>query len=168
MPVSVKRKADKGSRAAGAESQDAAGGTFNVFMLRANWFSLEQTEGDEFVPEVVTPSWDAAAALAALGITEAPFEGLLGNVLGYAVGRTIAVGTLNPLKHKTRFHEMVHVVLGHTEALAMTDMELLPRDIMEAEAEGAAYILCSLLDLPGGQAESRRYIQGCSAGPTRS
>jgi hypothetical protein len=158
MPVSVKRKADK-KGTIDAESQEPAGGAFSVYMLRANWFSLEQTEGEEFVPEVVSPSWDAATALAALDITEAPFEGLLGNVLGYAVGRTIAVGTLNPLKHKTRFHEMAHVVLGHTEALAMADSEVLPRDIMEAEAEGVAYILCSLLNLPG-QAESRHYIQG--------
>ena len=141
------------------QDAETTGGAFNVFMLRANWFSLDQTEGDDFVQEVKSPEWDAETALAALQITEVPFEGLLGNVLGYATGRKIAVGTLNPLKHKTRFHEMAHVVLGHTEQLVMSDTETLPRDIMEAEAEGVAYVLCTVLDLPG-QAESRHYIQG--------
>ena len=152
--MSVKRKeaADVGQDA------ETTGGSFNVFMLRANWFSLDQTEGDDFVHEVKSPEWDAQTALDALQISEVPFEGLLGNVLGYATGRTIAVGTLNPLKHKTRFHEMAHVVLGHTDQLAMSDTEILPRDIMEAEAEGVAYVLCTLLDLPG-QAENRHYIQ---------
>ena len=154
MPVTVKRK----EKADAGQDADSTGGAFNVFMLRANWFSLDQTEGEDFVQEAKNPAWDAQTALGALQITEAPFEGLLGNVLGYASDRTIAVGTLNPLKHKTRFHEMAHVVLGHTEQLAMSDTETLPRDIMEAEAEGVAYILCTLLNLPG-QAESRQYIQ---------
>lgn len=68
------------------------------------------------------------------------------------------MGALNPLKYKTRFHEMAHVVLGHTEEFTMTETAETPRDIREAEAEGVAYILCTLLDLPG-QAESRHYIQ---------
>ena len=58
--------------------------------------------------------WDAVTALAALDIAEAPFEDLRGNVLGYAAGRSIAISPLNPYKHKTRFHELAHVVLGHT------------------------------------------------------
>ena len=41
----------------------------------------------------------------------------------------------------------------------MQDDETLTRQIEEAEAEGVAYLLCALLDLPG-QAESRFYIQG--------
>ena len=41
----------------------------------------------------------------------------------------------------------------------MSDTPQTPLDIREAEAEGVAYILCTLLDLPG-QAESRGYIQG--------
>ena len=64
MPVSVKRKevADAGQNA------EATGGAFNVFMLRANWFSLDQTEGDDFVQEVKSPEWDAETALDALQI----------------------------------------------------------------------------------------------------
>ena len=159
MPVSVRRKEKNEASSVEAEAEAGEGGAFNIFRLRANWFSLDQTEGAEFVPEVVAPTWDAATALAALGITEEPFQSLQGNVLGYATThRSIAISPLNPLKHKTRFHEMAHIVLGHTDETGMTDTPTTPRDLREAEAEGVAYILCALLDLPG-QAESRNYIQ---------
>ena len=153
MPVNVKRQEKESNEGA------SEGGTFQVFMLRANWFSLEQTEGDDFAPEIKTPAWDAAKALTALGIEEVNFDSLKGNCMGYAVDRSIAINPLNPLKHKTRFHEIAHIVLGHTSEATMTDSEFTPRDIKEAEAEGVAYILCTLLDLPG-QPESRNYIQG--------
>jgi hypothetical protein len=159
MPVSVKRKPAKGEAAAD-EDED---GIFNVFMLRANWFSVDQTEGTDFAPEVESPAWDAATALAALGIVEEPFEMLSGNTQGYAKAGVIAISPLNPLKHKTRFHELAHNVLGHTLEATMTDSEHTPRDIREVEAESVAYILCTLLNLPG-QAESRHYIQGWLAG----
>ncbi len=156
MPVHVKPR-EKGE--APATETGEGGGVFNVFILRPNWFSLDQTEGAEFVPEVIVPTWDATTALATLGITEEPFQNLLGNVLGCATSkRSIAISPLNPFKHKTRFHEMAHIVLGHTEEDDMTDTPTTPRDIREAEAEGVAYILCALLDL-AGQAESRHYIQ---------
>ncbi len=156
MPVSVKRQEQNVSEAVEAGE---GGGSFNVFILRPNWFSLDQTEGAEFIPEVVVPTWDATTALAALGIAEEPFQSLQGNVLGYATShRTIAISPLNPFKHKTRFHELAHIVLGHTEESGMTDTPATPRDLREVEAEGVAYILCALLDLPG-QAESRHYIQ---------
>ena len=163
MPISVKRRADKDAPTEPAASAEVAvavdgGGTFNKFMLRPNWFSLNQTEGDAFTAESITPAWDAVTAMAALDIVEEPFEHLQGNYLGYACGRSIGISPLNPLKHKTRFHEMAHVVLGHTAISDMHDDEALMRQIEEAEAEGVAYLLCALLDLPG-QAESRFYIQ---------
>lgn len=155
MPVTVKNRKAAADQSAG-EGEEAA--SFSVYMLRPNWFSLDQTDGEDFAPELVTPEWDAAAAMAALGITEEPFEELRGNLLGYADGNRIAISPLNPFKHKTRFHEIAHIVLGHTAEGEMTDGPTTPRDIREAEAEGVAYILCTLLDLPG-QAESRDYIQ---------
>ena len=166
MPISVKRRADKDAAADSAGTNGVAeagsvvdgGGTFNKFMLRPNWFSLNQTEGDAFSAESITPAWDAVTAMAALDIIEEPFEHLQGNYLGYACGRSIGISPLNPLKHKTRFHEIAHVVLGHTADADMRDDEVLTRQIEEAEAEGVAYLLCALLDLPG-QAESRFYIQ---------
>jgi hypothetical protein len=86
------------------------------------------------------------------------FDYLDGNVQGYAVKRRIAVSQLADYPHKTRFHEMAHVVLGHTlAAIAMTRPST-PRSLQEVEAEGVAFLLCSILDLPG-QDESRAYIQ---------
>ena len=154
MPITIK-KAHK-DEATGDEVQS----TFSKFVLKPHWFSLEQTDGEEFAAEMVAPAWNAERAMQTLEIEEVRFDELRGNVMGYASGKQIAISPVNPLKHKTRFHEIAHVVLGHTaDAALMADGSNLPRDIKEAEAEGVAYILCALLDLPG-QAESRGYIQG--------
>jgi Zn-dependent peptidase ImmA (M78 family) len=85
-----------------------------------------------------------------------------GNCQGYASGHTIAINPVAALPHKTRFHELAHVVLGHTTE-RMNDDERTPKDIREVEAECTAYILCALLDLPG-LAESRGYVQSWLAG----
>jgi len=74
------------------------------------------------------------------------------------VASNIAVNPVAVLPHKTRFHEIAHVVLGHTKEGQLSDSESTPRDVREVEAEGVAYILCALLDLPGLH-ESRGYIQ---------
>lgn len=133
--------------------------TFAKFIMRPNWFSLDQTEGADYMPEVKIPSWDADAALAALDIEEVHFSDLRGNVQGYATGRKIGLNPLALFKNKTRFHELAHIVLGHTLENEMADGDLTPRNLMEVEAEGVAYLLTTLLDLLG-QAESRAYIQG--------
>ena len=149
MPVTITKKDAAGEK---------TGEVFSMFTMRNNWFVLGQTEGDEYVNEVVTPAWDKAAALAKLDISEVAFDYPNGNCQGYASGRTIAINPVAVLPHKTRFHELAHVVLGHTTDEVMSDSEVTPRDIREVEAEGVAYILCSVLDLPGLQ-ESRGYIQ---------
>ena len=81
-----------------------------------------------------------------------------GNVQGYAVRRRIAVSPLAEYPHKTRFHEIAHVVLGHTLGSDCHDVASMPRSLQEVEAEGVAFLLCSILDLPGRD-ESRGYIQ---------
>jgi antirestriction protein ArdC len=149
MPVTINKKDEAGEK---------TGESFSMFTLRNNWFVMSQTEGDEYVNEVAIPEWDKAAALDKLDISEVAFEGMNGNAQGYASGRTIAINPVAVLPHKTRFHEIAHVVLGHTNEGVMADDERTPRDIREVEAEGVAYILCSLLDLPG-LVESRGYIQ---------
>jgi hypothetical protein len=80
-----------------------------------------------------------------------------GNCQGYASGQTFALNPVAALPHKTRLHEMAHIVLGHTQEFTMTDSERTPKDIKEVEAESVAYILCSILCLPGLE-ESRGYI----------
>lgn len=152
MPVTMKGKRET----AGGETEEFA---FARFIWRRNWFALQQTEGTEYVSEVVIPAWDASTALAALEISTVAFAYPNGNVQGYASGRTIAISPLAALPHKTRFHEIAHIVLGHTTEGTMADSDTTPRDLREVEAESVAYILCALLGLPGLE-ESRGYVQG--------
>jgi hypothetical protein len=147
MPVTVKRAAEPAD-----DSQ-----MLTRFIYRPNWFVLAQTDGPD-IPPVPIPSWDRPAALAALNVTEATFDACDGNVMGFARGRSIAVSPLNPLPHKTRFHELAHVLLGHTGEGELRDGELTPRNLRECEAEAVAMVCCAALDLPG-IAESRGYIQ---------
>jgi antirestriction protein ArdC len=154
MPVTVNKKDDAGVK---------TGDCFQFFTLKNNWFTLDQTEGADFANEVITPNWCAAKALTALEITQVRYDSANGNSQGYAIGKNIAINPVAALPHKTRFHELAHVVLGHTLENAMHDDDRTPRDIREVEAESVAYILCSVLDLPG-LAESRGYIQGWLSG----
>lgn len=149
MPVLINKKDDQGNK-----TED----TLRIFTVKNNWFALSQTEGSDFAREIKIPSWDKTKALDALGITEAVYNSLDGNCQGYAFEKSIAINPVAQFPHKTRFHEIAHIVLGHTSEHPMLDSEKTPRDIKEVEAESVAYILCSLLDLPGLE-ESRGYIQ---------
>src|SRR5205085_9867694 len=62
--------------------------------------------------------------------------------------------------HKTRLHELAHVVLGHTaEAEAgLTDSELTPQSLREVEAECVALVCLEALGLPGAD-HCRGYVQ---------
>lgn len=157
MPITVKRRATDAGDAgdAGADNEERL---MTLFKLAPRWFSLEQTEGEDYIEPIESPQWDADAAMTGLDITLEHFEFMDGNVQGYAVKRRIAVSPLAEYPHKTRFHEMAHVVLGHTEEADCHDAASLPRSIQEVEAEGVAFLLCSILELPGRD-ESRGYIQ---------
>jgi len=151
MPLTVKRKADQ-------EEQTDDPEVFTRFVYRPNWFVLSQTDGQP-LPEPPIPAWDTDRALAALQIQEIPFDGLDGNCLGFARERSIAVNPVNPMPHKTRFHELGHVLLGHTAEGSQADSELTPRSLRECEAEAVALLCCAALDLPGVEC-CRGYIQG--------
>lgn len=158
MPVTVKGK-------------DAAGDdeSFTRFIYRPRWFVLAQTEGQDVEP-TLPPTWDKTRALAALNITETPFELLDGNTQGYAKGRSVSVSPIAALPHKTLFHELAHVTLGHTIEGQTHDGEHTPRSLREAEAEAVALILCETLGLPG-VAYARGYINSWLQGesiPERS
>lgn len=152
MPVTMKRK--EIDQNTGEEVEVS----HHKFIMRPHWFSLGQTEGEDYTPEAIATAWDAELAMLNLDIKEEAFNDLRGNVMGYARCRNIAINPLNPFKHKTRFHEMAHIILGHTSETEMQDMPELSRDIKEVEAESVAFILCCIFELPG-QAESRSYIQ---------
>lgn len=131
--------------------------TFTRFVYRPNWFVLAQTEGTA-VERTLPPVWERAKALGALGIAECPFDLLDGNCQGYAVERRISVSPVAALPHKTTFHEMAHVLLGHTSEGQQSDDERTTRNLRECEAEAVALLCCEALGLPG-TAESRGYIQ---------
>src|SRR4029079_19707676 len=77
---------------------------------------------------------------------------------GYAYERRIAVSALAELTHKTRFHELAHIVLGNTTETRMTDGESTPRSLREVEAEAVALICLEALGLPGSE-HCRGYLQ---------
>ena len=83
-----------------------------------------------------------------------------GNCQGYARGRVIAVSPVAGMPHKTRFHELAHVVLPHTaEANAgLNDSDMTPRSLREVEAEAVALVCLEAPGLPGAE-NCRGYIQ---------
>lgn len=130
---------------------------FTLFVFKRRWFVFAQTEGAENVPPAL-PQWDKAQALATLDIQEAPFNSLNGNLQGYARQRTIAISPVAALPWKTLFHEMGHIVLGHTTETDVTDGPQTPKDLREVEAESVALLCCEALGLPGAE-YARGYIQ---------
>jgi len=150
MPVVFKKKVEKEE---GTEEEVS----FRKFIYRPNWFVLSQTDGEAFEPEPI-PGWDEATALATLGIEKKPFDMLDGNVQGYARDKTVTVSPIAFAPEKTLFHEVAHVVLGHTLEGLMSDSEKTPRSLQEAEAESVALIVLESLGLPGAE-HCRGYIQ---------
>src|SRR5262245_50181868 len=140
-PVTVKRTmtADDGT-----EEMSAA----TWFVYKPFWFALSQTEGKPLQEQSV-PTWDKGRALATLDVQEIPFDAMNGNCLGFARERFISVNPVNPMRWKTRFHELAHVLLGHTLEGTLNDGELTPRNLRECEAEAVALLCCAALDLPG-------------------
>jgi len=152
QPVTVKRPADA----------DSTGDTNEPdiivrFVYKPRWFVLAQTEGAE-IPPAPIPTWDTTRAMAALDVAEVPFDEVDGNVLGFARGRAIAINPVNPMPYKTRFHELAHVLLGHTAEGVQADGEITPRNLRECEAEAVALLCCAALGLPGVE-HCRGYIQ---------
>ena len=87
------------------------------------------------------------------------FESLDGNTQGYAkAGRQVAINPVAALPHKTLFHELGHVILGHCDEKDFTESEITPRDVREVEAEAVALLCCESLGLSGAE-YSRGYIQ---------
>lgn len=165
MPVTVKHRAkdaiDDGVMHTEVKDTFANGQNVpskTIFVYRPHWFVLSQTEGKEYVPPAL-PEWRELRALDVLGIERTAFDLLNGNVQGFASERKVAVSPIAVLPHKTLFHEIAHVLLGHTaENLQLVDDERTPRDLREVEAESVALICCESLGLSGAP-ECRGYIQ---------
>jgi len=138
--------------------------TMTVFTFKPRWFVLSQTDGDPYVPTEL-PEWSEARALAALSVDRIDFTHTNGNCQGFARERKVAVSPIAALPHKTLFHELAHVVLGHTAERPLDDHDRTPQSLREAEAECVALICCESLNLAGA-AECRGYIQHWLSGAT--
>jgi hypothetical protein len=86
-----------------------------------------------------------------LDVSETPFDLTDGNTQGYAKGRTVAISPLARVPHKTIFHELGHVVLGHMAEADFADPERTPRGLREVEAEAVTLICCETLGLDGAE-----------------
>ncbi len=155
MPLACKRtktvKADDGTE----QEEEFA---FTHFTYKAHWFVLSQTEGADY-QSAALPQWNEEAALNALNVQGIDFTMLDGNAQGYAQpGRKLAVSPVAALPHKTLFHELAHLILGHCEEKDFSESEITPRDVREVEAEAVALLCCESLSLPGVE-YSRGYIQ---------
>lgn len=122
-------------------------------------FGVSQTEGDE-LPPVDLPSWDLDTAHSTLDVKRVPFEHLDGNTQGYSIGREYAINPVAASPTKTTFHELGHIVLGHTTESSHEEY-LTHRGVMEFQAEATAYLSMNELDRLDEQtaSESRGYVQ---------
>ena len=102
-------------------------------------------------------SWLVAFCLLTWALSTAMFKDVLPGVPMRAHWAAGAVATLFILA-SVLFHEIAHVVLGHTAESLQTDSERTPRNLREAEAESVALLCCAALELPGIE-YSRGYIQ---------
>ena len=136
------------------------------FALRPYWFALAQTDGETAFTSSI-PGFDLATALGELCVQQVDFTSIDGNAQGYAFERSIAINPLAQLPHKTTFHELGHIVLGHTEEGQLVDSDLTSRNIREVEAESVALICCEALQLAGSE-HARGYIQKWLAGESIS
>jgi antirestriction protein ArdC len=141
MPITCKRHGEDSHN-----EESNSEGTFTTFVHKARWFVLSQTEGTDLEPQV-TPEWEAKRALAALDIELIAFDSTDGNCQGFARKRQVAINPVAQLPHKTLFHELGHVVIGHT-----------PRSLREVEAEAVALLCCEALGLEGAD-YCRGYLQ---------
>ena len=148
MPVTCKRK---------TETEDDDDAVFTRFIYRNRWFVLAQTEGEPYNGPLPS-EWDKARALTTLDVAEETFNEMDGNCQGYAKQRIVSVSPLAANPFKTLFHELAHVLLGHTAEVELTDNERTPRSLREVEAESVAMLVCAALQLPGIE-YSRGYIQ---------
>jgi hypothetical protein len=108
------------------------------FRLRRTVFPYSNTVGPDVEwPEL--PEWDWERALSALDIEQVPFQAIDGNTQGYSFDRKVAVSPVAAYPMKTAFHELAHVMLGHTTAGATAEGEVLCRGVREFQAEAVAY-----------------------------
>ncbi len=134
------------------------------FEPRRTAFDYDDTKPEKgYTGEVDFPAladdWDLDRALKVLDITKVEFALMDGNTQGYSTGRTYAINPVAAHPWKTLFHELAHIVLGHTDEAGIKEYSQ-HRGLMEFQAEAAAYLLAHELELTDWDAsESRAYVR---------
>lgn len=170
MPVQVKASTNPDDE---TETKDRKK---TIYVARNNWFVFAQTNGDEVTDQANEIDWNERHALFNLGITEEDFRLTEGNCLGYATGKKFAVNPLCERRTAVMFHEVAHIVLGHTkEDTTLIDSPTLNNSLQEVEAESVAHLLMLSLNAYDFDSkvitDSRGYIQrwlGTQTLPARS
>jgi len=166
MPITVHVRNDEEDDAQDTEPRESTKRT--VFVLRNNWFTLNQVEpGPDAQPlqQPETPEWSLDLACQTLGIARRPFDEINGGVQGFACADTsgkasIAINPLARFPVKTGAHELAHVLLGHIGDAGIVEHEKLDGAQQECEAESVAYIVASMMSLDEeALSSSRAYIQ---------
>lgn len=122
-------------------------------------FALSDTEGEE-LPSPKPHGWDLITALAKLGVREVPFDSTNGNLQGWSQGTEFAINPIAVNRPKTIFHELGHIVLGHTLP-SLHAKYAQHRGPMEGEAEITALIVMNEVGLLDDETAShmRGYVQ---------
>jgi hypothetical protein len=142
-------KAEKG---ADPKSRKVA---FVHFAYKAFWFVYAQTHGADWEAPPL-PDWDRTRAMEHLHVTLQPFDHFNGNTQGYSLPeqRILALNPLAVYPHKTTFHELGHILLGHGHS---SDLDHASKEV---QAELVAYLCGTILNLePDALSSSRAYIQ---------
>jgi hypothetical protein len=126
-------------------------------------FGVSQTAGEP-LPPVDPPTWSLEGAVAALGVKRVRFELLEGNTQGYSIGKEYAISPVAVDPTRTTFHELAHIVLGHT--VEPQPNHLARRRVEEFQAEATAYLCLKETDLLTAESacHSRGYIQSWLGG----
>lgn len=125
------------------------------FAFKNNWFSLEQTQGDEFKQEDIKVQFNFDKVYSHYNIKLVKFEMLNGNVQGYAntIKKELAINPLAEHPEMTILHEIAHIALKHNEGN-------IEKHTKEVEAESVAYIVGSIIGVSENElSNSRGYIQ---------
>jgi hypothetical protein len=161
LPVVIKKK--KNNEESEGEGEDSRNLTIKLsfsaqFVMKRHWFTLSQTEGEEFKSEEL-PNFDVKKALESFGITQKGFHDINGNCQGYAIPskNIIAINPLSYAPLKTTIHEIAHCLL-HKESSQIIDGGELDSSIKEFEAETTAYLVCCSLGKFDHLEYSRGYI----------
>jgi antirestriction protein ArdC len=154
VPVMVQEQSDETE----AEKRERIARLVGFKVVRGV-FAYSDTDGEP-LPEIKPPTWDTDRALDKLGIRRVPFRIHNLNVQGYSKGLEIAVNPVAVNPTKTLFHEVGHVILGHTLPRTIGEYAT-HRGVKEFEAEGTAYLVMNELELLDEETatRSRGYIR---------